>query len=54
MLMNQDVPLVSIVGKAGCGKTMLAIAAGLEQTVGSIDNKYSRLIQSLLIGSVNL
>ena len=46
MLMNQDVPLVSIVGKAGCGKTMLAIAAGLEQTVGSIDNKYSRLIVS--------
>ena len=25
---------------------MLAIAAGLEQTVGSIDNKYSRLIVS--------
>jgi len=46
LLMNSDIPLVSIVGKAGCGKTMLAIAAGLEQTVGSIDNKYSRLIVS--------
>lgn len=45
LLMNSDIPLVSIVGKAGCGKTMLAIAAGLEQTIG-IDNKYSRLIVS--------
>jgi PhoH-like ATPase len=45
LLMNPDIPLVSVVGKAGCGKTMLAIAAGLEQTIG-IDNKYSRLIVS--------
>lgn len=45
LLMNQDIPLVSIVGKAGCGKTMLAIAAGLEQTIG-LDNKYTRLIVS--------
>jgi len=45
LLMNPEIPLVSIVGKAGCGKTMLAIAAGLEQTIG-IDNKYSRLIVS--------
>lgn len=45
LLMNSEIPLVSIVGKAGCGKTMLAIAAGLEQTIG-IDNKYSRLIVS--------
>jgi PhoH-like ATPase len=45
LLMNADIPLVSIVGKAGCGKTMLAIAAGLEQTIG-LDNKYSRLIVS--------
>ena len=45
LLMNPEVPLVSIVGKAGCGKTMLAIAAGLEQTIG-LDNKYSRLIVS--------
>jgi PhoH-like ATPase len=45
LLMNPEIPLVSVVGKAGCGKTMLAIAAGLEQTIG-IDNKYSRLIVS--------
>ena len=45
LLMNPDIPLVSVVGKAGCGKTMLAIAAGLEQTIG-IDNKYTRLIVS--------
>jgi PhoH-like ATPase len=43
--MNPDIPLVSIVGKAGCGKTMLAIAAGLEQTIG-LDSKYTRLIVS--------
>jgi len=35
LLMNPDIPLVSVVGKAGCGKTMLAIAAGLEQTIGN-------------------
>jgi PhoH-like ATPase len=45
LLMNADVPLVSIVGKAGCGKTMLAIAAGLEQTINA-EPKYSRLIVS--------
>ena len=45
LLMNPDIPLVSIVGKAGCGKTMLAIAAGLEQTIG-LDSKYTRLIVS--------
>jgi PhoH-like ATPase len=45
LLMNPDIPLVSVVGKAGCGKTMLAIAAGLEQTIG-VDSKYSRLIVS--------
>lgn len=45
LLMNSDIPLVSIVGKAGCGKTMMAIAAGLEQTIG-LDAKYSRLIVS--------
>ena len=45
MLMNPDIPLVSIVGKAGSGKTLLTVAAGLEQTLG-VDKLYSRLIIS--------
>lgn len=32
LLMNPNIPLVSITGKAGTGKTLLAIAAGLAQT----------------------
>ena len=33
LLMDPSVPVVSLVGKAGSGKTLLAIAAGLEQVV---------------------
>jgi PhoH-like ATPase len=43
-LLNDDINLVSLVGKAGTGKTLLAIAAGLEKTVG--DENYSRLLVS--------
>ena len=43
-LMNDEIHLVSLVGKAGTGKTLMAIAAGLERTVG--DEKYSRLLVS--------
>ena len=32
LLMNPDIPVVSLVGKAGSGKTLLALASGLEQT----------------------
>ena len=32
LLMDPDIPVVSLVGKAGSGKTLLALAAGLEQT----------------------
>ena len=32
--MDPDVPVVSLIGKAGSGKTLLALAAGLEQTLG--------------------
>lgn len=32
-LMNKDMSIVSLGGKAGTGKTMLAVAAGLEQTL---------------------
>lgn len=43
-LMNHEVNLVSLVGKAGTGKTLLAIAAGLEATIGQ--QQYSRLLVS--------
>ena len=33
MLLNDDIKLVSLVGKAGTGKTLMAIAAGLVKTV---------------------
>ena len=34
LLMDPDVPVVSLIGKAGSGKTLLALAAGLEQPLG--------------------
>jgi len=45
LLLNPDVPVVTLVGKAGSGKTLCAIAAGLYQTVedGS-ESTYRRLI----------
>tara|TARA_Y100001937_G_scaffold89505_1_gene121066 strand:+ start:750 stop:2090 length:1341 start_codon:yes stop_codon:yes gene_type:complete len=48
MLMDPNVKVVSLVGRAGSGKTLLAIAAGLQQTIGlrSDENHYSRLIVS--------
>ncbi len=32
MLLREDIPLVTLIGKAGTGKTLLALAAGLMQT----------------------
>ena len=43
-LLNDEIALVSLVGKAGTGKTLLAIAAGLEKTISN--SKYSRLLVS--------
>jgi len=45
LLMNPDVKLVTLVGKAGTGKTLTAIAAGLEQIM-SQNPTYSKLIVS--------
>jgi PhoH-like ATPase len=45
MLLNPDIPLVSVVGKAGSGKSLLSLAAGLEQVIG-VESKYKRLIVS--------
>lgn len=46
-LMDPDIPVVTLVGKAGTGKTLCAIAAGIEQTL-SLTMRYknnSRAIQ---------
>jgi PhoH-like ATPase len=43
-LLNDEIALVSLVGKAGTGKTLLAIAAGLEKAI--VQGKYSRLLVS--------
>lgn len=52
LLMDPTVEVVSLIGKAGSGKTLCAIAAGMEQTLGtnmksgSKDSLYSRMIVS--------
>ena len=51
LLMNQDVPIITLVGKAGSGKTLMALAAGLEQVLGedSRDSKGERTYKQLLV-----
>ena len=44
LLLNDDIRVVSLVGKAGTGKTLLAIAAGLLKTAD--ESVYSRLLVS--------
>ena len=44
LLNNPDIPIVTLVGKAGCGKTLLAIAAGLDQVLEQ--QRYKKLIVS--------
>jgi len=47
LLMDPDIPVVTLVGKAGSGKTLMAIAAGLEQTIESTkETRYKRLVVS--------
>tara|TARA_R100001082_G_scaffold103379_1_gene74025 strand:- start:11426 stop:12739 length:1314 start_codon:yes stop_codon:yes gene_type:complete len=46
LLMNPNIPIVSLVGRAGSGKTLCAIAAGLEQIMGNDEKTYKRLIVS--------
>ena len=45
LLLDENVPVVTLVGKAGSGKTLCAIAAGLHQTVeDGQESTYRRLI----------
>jgi PhoH-like ATPase len=44
LLLDDSVRLVTLIGKAGTGKTLLALAAGLKRTTE--DNGYSRLLVS--------
>ena len=50
MLMNAEIPIITLVGKAGSGKTLCALAAGLEQTLsdpkssGHPENPYTKLV----------
>lgn len=44
LLLNNDIELVTLVGPAGTGKTLLAIAAGLQKVVR--DKSYARLLIS--------
>jgi len=46
MLMNDDIPFVSLIGRAGSGKTLMAMAAGLEQVLGLEKGRYNRIIVS--------
>ena len=46
LLYNDDISFVSLIGRAGSGKTFLAIAAGLEQTVGNAKSKYKKIVIS--------
>lgn len=43
-LMNDEINLVTLIGKAGTGKTLLAIASGLEKTIAH--ENYTRLLVS--------
>ena len=48
LLMDPAIKIVTLVGRAGSGKTLMSIAAGLQQTIGlrTDNNHYDRLIVS--------
>lgn len=46
LLFDDNAPLVTLIGRAGSGKTLMAIAAGLEQTLGIDERKYKKLVVS--------
>ena len=44
LLMDDDVKVITLIGKAGCGKTLLAIATGLQQVLDQ--SKFQKLVIS--------
>ena len=44
--MDPKIQIVTAIGKAGSGKTICAIAAGLEQTIDEVKQEYTRVIVS--------
>ena len=44
LLLNDEIQIVTLVGKAGTGKTLLALAAGLQKTAD--ENVYNRMLVS--------
>tara|TARA_Y100000114_G_scaffold31134_1_gene26721 strand:+ start:1066 stop:2385 length:1320 start_codon:yes stop_codon:yes gene_type:complete len=46
LLFDDDIPLISLIGRAGSGKTLMAIAAGLEQVLGFGERKYKKIVVS--------
>lgn len=44
LLMDDSIPLITLIGKAGTGKTLLALAAGLKKTLD--DKIYNRVLVS--------
>ena len=45
-LMDPSIEIITAIGKAGSGKTICAIAAGLEQTIDEMKQQYTRIIVS--------
>ena len=45
-LMDSDIEVITVIGKAGSGKTLCAIAAALEQTLDDRTSTYTRVIVS--------
>lgn len=56
LLLDRDVPIVALSGKAGTGKTILAIAAGLQQTfeVGGCYTRMTILRPIISVGKADL
>ena len=46
LLFDPEIPFVSLIGRAGSGKTLMAIVAGIEQTLGTSDPAYKRILIS--------
>jgi len=46
LLFDDSIPLVTLIGKAGSGKTLMAIAAAMEQAFGMGENKYKKIVIS--------